>query len=115
MSKLTKLARIASAAVLFMSAAASAQEVQRIAAVVNDEVISVFDLAQRIRIVLVSSNVEPTPEQRQRAAPGILRRLIDERLRIQEADRQNVRVTDRDMARGGYPINGPLRSTFFAT
>ena len=99
MSKLAWLARIASAALFFVSAAASTQEVQRIAAVVNDEVISVFDLAQRIRMVLLSSNVEPTPEQQQRAAPSILRRLIDERLRVQEADRQNVRVTDRDMAR----------------
>ena len=99
MSKLMWFARTASAALFFVSAAASAQDVQRIAAVVNDEVISVFDLAQRIRMVLLSSNVEPTPEQQQRVAPNILRRLIDERLRVQEAERQNVRVTDQDMAR----------------
>ncbi len=76
---------------------ASAQEVQRIAAVVNDEVISIYDLSQRIQLVLSSSNVEPTQEQQRRIAPNILRRLIDERLRVQEAERQNVRVTDRDM------------------
>ncbi len=99
MSKLVWFARIASAALFLVSASAVAQDVQRIAAVVNDEVISVFDLAQRVRMVLLSSNVEPTPEQQQRVAPSVLRRLIDERLRIQEAARQNVRVTDQDMAR----------------
>ena len=76
-----------------------AQDVQRIAAVVNDEVISIYDLSQRIRLVLSSSNVEPTAEQQRQIAPNILRRLIDERLRIQEAERQNVRVTEQDMER----------------
>ena len=75
------------------------QDVQRIAAVVNDEVISIYDLSQRIQLVLSSSNVEPTAEQQRQIAPNILRRLIDERLRVQEAERQNVRVTDQDMER----------------
>ena len=78
--------------------AASAQQVQRIAAVVNDEVISIFDVAERTRIVLLSSNLPDTPEQRRAIAPQVLRLLIDERLQSQEADRLNVRVTDREMA-----------------
>ncbi len=83
--------------IVLLSLGASAQDVQRIAAVVNDEVISVYDLIQRIRLVLLSSNVEPTAEQQRRVAPNVLNLLIDERLRVQEAERQNVRVTDEDM------------------
>ena len=69
----------------------------RIAAVVNDEVISVFDLVSRIRIVMASSSIPDTPENRQRLAPQVLRQLIDERLELQEAKRQNVTATDAEV------------------
>ncbi len=105
MSKLSWFGRLASATLLVvLSATTSAQDIQRIAAVVNDEVISVFDLAQRIRLMLQSSNVEPTPEQQRRVAPSVLRLLIDERLRMQETERQNVRVTEQDMERAKAQI-----------
>ncbi len=74
----------------------SAQEVLRIAAVVNDEVISIFDLTERVRLVLLSSNLPDTAEERQRLAPQVLRGLIDEQLQLQEADRLNVRLTDAE-------------------
>ena len=38
----------------------------RIAAVVNDDVISVFDVVSRMRMVMLSSNIPDTPEMRQR-------------------------------------------------
>ena len=63
----------------------------RIAAVVNDEVISVFDLASRMQMVMLSSNIPDTPELRERMGRQVLRSLIDERLQLQEAKRQNVR------------------------
>ncbi len=69
----------------------------RIAAVVNDEVISVFDLISRIRMVMLSSNIPDTPETRQRLAPQVLRGLIDEKLELQEAKRQNVTATDSEI------------------
>ncbi|HEX3953632.1 MAG TPA: peptidylprolyl isomerase [Stellaceae bacterium] len=69
----------------------------RIAAVVNDEVISVFDLASRIRLVATSSVIPDSPETRQRIANQILRSLIDERLELQEAKKQNVTATDAEI------------------
>jgi peptidyl-prolyl cis-trans isomerase SurA len=69
----------------------------RIAAVVNDEVISVFDLGSRIRMVMLSSNIPDTPETRQRIAGQVLRSLIDEKLELQEAKRQNVTATDTEI------------------
>lgn len=69
----------------------------RIAAVVNNEVVSVFDLVSRMQMVMLSSNIPDTPELRERMGQQVLRSLIDERLQIQEAKRQNVSVTDSDI------------------
>ncbi len=69
----------------------------RIAAVVNDEVISLFDVVSRIRMVMISSNIADTPETRQRIGPQVLRSLIDEKLELQEAKRQNVTATDSEI------------------
>jgi len=69
----------------------------KIAAIVNDEVISVFDLVSRIRMVLISSSIPDTPENRQRIAGQVLRSLIDEKLELQEAKRQNVTATDAEI------------------
>jgi peptidyl-prolyl cis-trans isomerase SurA len=71
----------------------------RIAAVVNDEVISVFDLVSRVRMVMISSNIPDTPENRKRLAPQVLRQLIDEKLELEEAKRQGVHATDAETRR----------------
>ncbi len=68
-----------------------------IAAVVNDEVISVFDLVSRMRMVMISSNIPDSQETRQRIAGQVLRSLIDEKLQLQEAKRQNVTASDSEV------------------
>jgi peptidyl-prolyl cis-trans isomerase SurA len=78
---------------------ALAQEPQRIAAVVNDEILSMRDLRNRLRMVIVTSRLPPTDETARRIAPQVLRGLIDEQIQLQEAKRLNVSVTDQDMAR----------------
>jgi len=72
----------------------------RIAAVVNDEVISMFDLVSRMRMVMVSSNITDTPEMRQRIGGQVLHSLIDEKLELQEAKKQNVTATDSEINNG---------------
>lgn len=69
----------------------------RIAAVVNDQVISVADLDSRIRMVMLSTSIPDTPEARQRLAAQVLRTLIDEKLQMEEAKRQNVTATDAEI------------------
>jgi peptidyl-prolyl cis-trans isomerase SurA len=69
----------------------------RIAAVVNDEVISVADLQSRLRMVMLSSNFPDSPETRQRIAGQVLRTIVDEKLQMQEAKRQNVTATDDEI------------------
>lgn len=82
---------------LVWGAAAPAQDVQRIAAVVNDQVISIYDLAARTRLILLSSDLQDTPEIRSRLVPQILRQLIDETLQLQEAHRLNVTVGSNEI------------------
>ncbi len=70
-----------------------------IAAVVNDDIISVFDLVSRMRLVMLSSNIPDSPETRQRIAAQVLRSLIDEKLELQEAKRENITATDEEINR----------------
>jgi len=74
-----------------------AQNVLRIAAVVNDRVITALDIIERMKFVMFSTNMANTPENQRRLAKQILRNLIDEELRLQEATRLNVKVRDRDI------------------
>jgi peptidyl-prolyl cis-trans isomerase SurA len=76
----------------------------QIAAVVNDEVISVFDLVSRMRLIMISSNIADTPETRQKIAPQVLRSLIDEKLELEEAKRQSVTATDDEINRALHQI-----------
>ncbi|KAA0597301.1 peptidyl-prolyl cis-trans isomerase SurA [Azospirillum lipoferum] len=64
-----------------------------IAAVVNDEVVSVSDVNARIRMALLNAGAAANPETAQRLMPQVMRLLIDERLQMQEAKRQGVTVS----------------------
>jgi peptidyl-prolyl cis-trans isomerase SurA len=92
------MTRIAAALMLILAstAAATAQET-RIAAIVNDDMISLGDLEARIRLVLLSSQLPDNAQVRQRVAPQVLRTLIDEKLEVQEAKKFNVTVTDDEV------------------
>ncbi len=77
--------------------AAQAQQAGRIVAVVNDDIITQYDLVARLDIALASSNVQDTPEVRRRLGSQILRTLMDERLQSQEAARFGIRVSGREI------------------
>lgn len=66
------------------------QETQGIAAVVNDEVISAYDLEQRVALIVSSTGVDGTGEAGKRLREQVLRTLIDEKLQIQEAKKLEV-------------------------
>ncbi len=76
------------------------RELARIAAVVNDDIITFHDLEMRLRIMLMSSGLEDTPEVRRSLGPRLLRELIDERLQLQEARRLDIEVPESDIDRG---------------
>jgi peptidyl-prolyl cis-trans isomerase SurA len=81
---------------LLLAAPAAAQET-RIAAVVNDDIVSLNDLSNRMLLVMRSSGMEDTKQNRDRVSSQVLRSLIDERLQMQEAKRLNVKVSDDEV------------------
>ena len=98
------------AAALLLSAAMTvatsvkSQTVQRISAIVNDELITAYDLESRIRLVIFSTRLSNTVDTRRRISSQVLRTLIDERLQMQEAKRRNISVSRRDLQRARETI-----------
>jgi peptidyl-prolyl cis-trans isomerase SurA len=80
-------------AILGLAAPVRAQNAEGVAAVVNDKVISTFDVRQRATMLLLFANLQPTPELQQRARAQALRDLVDERLQLQEAAKFEITVT----------------------
>lgn len=80
-------------------APAQTVEIVRIAAVVNDDVISMQDFLARLRMVTVMSKLPDSQDVRQRLAPEILRTLIDEKLKMQEAKRLGLMVEKIEVQR----------------
>lgn len=59
-----------------------------VAAVVNDEIISTYDLGQRVRLLLVTTGVRPTAQNMPQLEQEAMASLIDEHLEIQEIRKQ---------------------------
>ena len=79
-------------------AALQAQE-QRIAAIVNDEVVSAQDLNERLGLVLLTSRIQDQEQARQQLSPQVLRSLIEETLQLQEAKRLSIDVAPDELNR----------------
>lgn len=106
---MAKTLRVLAGALLFSAAmtvatSAKSQSVQRIAAIVNDELITTYDLESRVRLVVFSTRLPNTIDTRRRIISQVLRTLIDERLQMQEAKRRNISVSRRDLQRAKETI-----------
>jgi peptidyl-prolyl cis-trans isomerase SurA len=68
-----------------------------IAAVVNEDIITVFDVQSRLGLYLATSGLDNTPETQQRLLPQVVNALIDEHLQLQEAKRLKLTTTDAEV------------------
>jgi peptidyl-prolyl cis-trans isomerase SurA len=71
----------------------------RIAAVVNDDVITTQDVEERALLVMALSGGGASDEERARIIASTLSRLIDETLQAQESKRQSVITSDEEIDR----------------
>jgi peptidyl-prolyl cis-trans isomerase SurA len=78
----------------------AAENVAGIAAVVNDEAISMSDVAARMKLVMVSSGIPNNPEIRAKIMPQVVEGLIEEQLKLQEAKRNKLEVTEEEVQEG---------------
>ena len=60
---------------------------ESVAAVINNDVITTYDVRQRIRLLIVSTGVQPTQQNLPQIEREALRALVDERLQSQELHR----------------------------
>ncbi len=68
-----------------------------VAAIVNDSVISDYDLNQRIALFLATSGAQPPPDKMAQIRAQILKQLETERLQLLEAQRKNISVSAADV------------------
>ena len=68
-----------------------------IVAIVNDEIISDYDLQSRIDFVLFSSGLPNNPSGRKRIRYRILNSLIDQKLMLQQAKQKNINVSRKQI------------------
>ncbi|MCK6418759.1 MAG: peptidylprolyl isomerase [Alphaproteobacteria bacterium] len=71
-----------------------------IAAVVNADAISVSDVHDRMHMLIVSSGLPQTPEFKEKMYPQVLNALIDEQLKLQEAGKQDITISDKEIEAG---------------
>ena len=106
--KLIWLAALAIAVIPALYATNSTAQARNfyIAAVVNDEIISGNDLADRMKLVMSSSGLPNNADIRAKITPQILRSLIEERLKQQEAERNGITITEDEIDQGFANIAG---------
>ncbi len=80
---------------------AQEQELSRIVAVVNDELISIYDLSARVRFTVATLGMPEDPAEQDRLVVEVLESLIDERLKVQAAERLAIEVSGAE-AEGAY-------------
>lgn len=73
---------------------------EQIAAIVNNEAVSASDIAERTKLMIMSSGLPDSKEIHQKMKPQVANTLIDEALMLQEAGRLQIPVTPEDIDRG---------------
>jgi len=75
----------------------SASTEERIAAVVNDGIVSTADVRARMALALLTSGLPDTVEVKQRLLPQVLQSLINEQLQLQEGKRLDITVAPEEI------------------
>lgn len=68
-----------------------------VAAIVNDTVITEYDLRQRIGLYIATTNARPTPEILKQIRQQVLGQLETERIELLEAQKNNISVSAADV------------------
>ena len=84
----------------FFTVPVRAEQVAGIAAVVNDDAISMADVRERMKLILVSSGLPNNEEMRSKILPQVVESLIEEQLKLQEARRNKLEVSEEEVAEG---------------
>lgn len=81
------------AGLIALPVAVPAQDSYRIVANVNSQGITQYELAQRVKLTIVSSRIADSPTNRASVQRQVLRQMIDERIQLDEAQRASIKVS----------------------
>ena len=82
---------------LYVPSSLFSQDIQAISAIVNDEVISRYDVQQRVQLIVSTSGIKPTQENISRLEAQALRSLVNEKIQLQEAEKLDVPSSEQEV------------------
>ncbi|MEM7568304.1 MAG: peptidylprolyl isomerase [Pseudomonadota bacterium] len=82
------------------------EQIQRAVAIVNEDVISDYDVSRRLTLVLASTGTELSEAERQQLRQQILSTLVDEKLQLQAAEENEIVVTPDVVERAFSSVAG---------
>jgi peptidyl-prolyl cis-trans isomerase SurA len=82
-----------------------------ISIVVNDDAISEMEVNDRIKLLLASSGIPDTQANRDKVRAQVNQMLIDEALKVQEAEKHDITVSDAEVQEGIAQIAGQNKLT----
>lgn len=71
--------------------------VRKATVIVNGDIITDTDVEQRLNLVIAANGSQISPDERNKLRLQVLRNLIDEKLEIQEAASNEIRITDAEV------------------
>ena len=91
------LTSLVAAAIVIAAPAVSAQQVEGIVVLVNDQPVTTVDVRNRMRMIIASSGTQPSPEAIERIQEQAVRGLIDETLQLQAAQEFEITVDQAEV------------------
>ena len=67
-----------------------------IAVLVNDEIITSYDITQRMKMNAIINNINITPEVNRMLTKNVIEDLIDEKLKYEKSMEYNIKVDDKE-------------------
>ena len=79
------------------NAAAQPGAVEAISAIVNEDLITTYDVRQRMLLIIASTGIQANDQNVKQIQDQALRSLIEENLQLQEAKKYKVEIPDREV------------------
>ena len=76
----------------------SKAESLKIAAVVNDEIISTRDLQNRVNLFLMTTRIPLNPQTKNMIFGRVLNNAIEEKLKLQAATKEGITISPKELA-----------------
>ncbi len=70
----------------------------KIAAVVNDEIISTRDLQNRVNLFLMTTRIPLNPQTKNMIFSRVLNNAIEEKLKLQAAEKEGIKISPQELA-----------------